>query len=560
MQSQGVQLQGDFDADSASLREHLVAQLQQNLNRDDKDFLVKFAEVNEARAARNRRNRPGMRARGVQIGEILNKLGEEVFRPDNITYATYNKMLRDSEVQAAYSIIINATLSRGWEINGGKREIRDWFINQYKRLPMNSTFEQVLSAVAYGFSATEKRFKSRKSEISGPFNTEIYIDEYAVLPPWTITFLMMPTGQMLGIRQYRGMAAFGSPASFDVAARDGPNSLIGHSGIIGFPNVSNITQGGFQPMNAVHDFRPQDVNIFIHRPNFGNPFGQSALKPAYTDWTIKEHLLTFQAEYMQIMAGGHIIGKAGHSQVDEMRDELVLLQSSGVAAIPLDQELEIHWPPGSGSPFMEAISYHDSQIMKAMLVPVLIMGQKTQFGSRSLGETHFELFKLIRIHKMQQELSRWVQNDINSIAAFNWGIVKPEDIPSFTFKAWSTTDLEQMINMIKKAADMGLIGYGDITWIREMLEMPDITSQSEETMEKLKGIFPLFPSSGVNPFEQVEDAGDEKPGPQATDKIGGRSEAQKRKRRTDEKQSKLSRSSLDAWMGMPNLDQWSSYA
>ena len=520
MTAAAVQLVGDFASD-----QQLMAQ---NFKREQAVFQAKFEQARrfkEAPAATT--------VKGVQISEILGKLAQEVYRPDNISYATYERMLRNSEVNAAYRIVLNSTTSRGWEINGGDDELRIWYERMYKCMPMTQVFEQgPLSAFAYGHNVTEKRFGRRKARIEMPIteeqkalgidtqpDEETYIEEYAPLAPWTITYWPHASGRMGWVRQYTGLTQFGSPTNFD-ASFNRFGTLVDRrvTNVRAVPinfNPMQFSPSAEFPIDAFWDFKPSKINHFVFQGKFGDPYGESGLKAAYTDFVILEHLVGFQAEYMQNMAGGQVIGTAGMGQVDEMRDELVKMQSSGVAAVPEGSDIKIYWAPQTNSPFMDAIRYHSEQIMKAMLVPVLIMGQKTQFGSRSLGETHFELFKLIRIQKMQNDLKRWVQNDIAQLGWWNWGIADPLELPQFTFKAWSTVELEQLTNMIKKAAEIGVIGQNDIGWIRELFEMPGIGEE---------GLGELFPV-----------AQDNEPGPDEQPKVGGRAEAQRRRKKGDTK-------------------------
>jgi len=487
-----LQLTGDAVTDQQAIHASFIAQMRA----EDETFYAKFQERRKER----KRPRVSMRDRGVQITQILSKLGEEVYRPDDLSYATYIRMTRDSEVSAAVDIVKNSTLSRGWVINGGKPEHREWFKDMYRALPMNSIFEQVLTAFEFGFSVTEKVYGQRPGRIES--GSEIFIEKYKPLPPWTIALWMLPNGRVLKIRQYTGIASFGNPSNFDLT-RNKEGALVDRrsNGLRAFaPRPFTPSSQPAQLVDAVEDFNPDKINIFTHNPKFGNPFGLSALKPVYTDWILKEHLERFQAEYMQVMAGGHFIGYAGYGEVDDMRDELVQLQSAGVAALPDDQRLEIIRPQQSKSPFMDGIRYHGEMIQKGLLVPVLLMGQKTEFGSRSLGETHFELFKITRIQKMQQDLQRWIQNDINLLAMWNWG---ETDTPKFRFKAWSTVDLEQLINTFKKAAEMGLIVLRDAPWIRDIMEFPEI----EEIVEifNSNAFFPGANMMGGEPGDQPVD-------------------------------------------------------
>jgi len=266
----------------------------------------------------------------------------------------------------------------------------------------------------------------------------MYLKKLKPLVPEGIVFNMTPIGKLLSIDQF--------PTSKGLKLRT-----------------------ALRPVR----FQPYQINTFTYNSQFSDPYGLSAFRPAWDAWLSKTFLVRYNNRFMEQLGGGVIIGKASWGKTDKMRRELEEMRSGSVIVVPRDQEIEIIRPQQPRSPFMDGIGYFNGQITKALLVPVLLLGANTDFGSRALSETQFASFKLTRIHKLQQDMAAWAERDIRFLLDFN---VKEEieEYPQLVFKAWSVMELEQLANHYMKLAKFKILGTNDVPWIREQLEMPPL--------------------------------------------------------------------------------------
>lgn len=408
------------------------------------DLMREFEKDNVWMAARDaqreayQRNLPKReKGRMLDILRAPSLIGtSQFFNPDKMSLATKKRMMLDSQVAACYQVIVNAVLSRGYEITGGTRETLKFVRQMYENLPMFKIFQQAMSAFWVGFSATEKVFNTDDNGLE-------FISNYKVLPPQTISFDIEDNGKINWIYQS------------------------GH----------NI---------GIYDryvrWRPDAINLLTYdggiNDTFGNPYGVSGLKPAYRDWWSKDIVLQLQNRMLERNAGGLTWIHAGWASAEEIKTIAEQYKTSGMMVTTGEQQVKQFEPATEGSAFLESVVYHDIQIAKAMLVPPILLDQASKFGSRSLGQIHLDMFKLGRIVPWQQMLTNWAERDIRQLVDHNFGVQEPGDdgrstYPQFKFKAWSHRELEMMANFYLKGAKGQWIGRNDIAYIRNQQELPD---------------------------------------------------------------------------------------
>jgi len=369
--------------------------------------------------------------RGVMVEEIFKSLGGEVYNPDAITYETYFRMIEDSAVRSALQVIINATISRGWEIDGGKPEIQKFIRDMYKNLQMETTFERVLSAFWIGFSVTEKVFE--KIQQNG--ETRWIIEKYKVLPPETISFIMKKNGEIMRV-------------------------------------VQNGSLLGFSDEQVV--FMPKKVNVFQYdnglQSTFGNPFGTSVLKGAYKDWFCKDWILRYKNRYLELMAGGFIVANAGELDPLSLHNQVANAKGGSLVTIREGQSIQMIFPDEEGGDtFLENLSYHDRRVREALIANIIIT-QEGSFGGSQGGQEVQKVFRQTRLERLQQQLEAWVQHDIKQIVDVNFG--EQDDYPKFNFKLGSEEDIEKRMDFLLKGIKGQVFGRADIPWMRAYVEAP----------------------------------------------------------------------------------------
>jgi hypothetical protein len=361
------------------------------------------------------------------VDAVFQRLGGQIFNPDDITLEDYQHMVEDSVVRGALQVIINSVISRGWVINGGEDEHREFISEMYGGLGIEAIFQRVMSAFWLGFSVAEKVFEQKE-------DGKWFIKRYRMLPPATILFDVKKNGDIRRV----------------------------------------IQDGVLLGQNRQVSFSPAKVNVFTWdggmSTNFGNPYGTSALKGTYKDWFSKDWIIRFKNRYLELMAGGLTIANAGWLDPAVMHKQVVKAKSSSVITIRQGQEIDFVMPKGDGAAFMESLIYHDRRVRESLGVPSLLVAQDGKFGSGDLGEQHFEIFQQARVRRLQQQLQAWADADIRQIVGVNWGVQR--EYPRFEFMVQSETDLDHRANLFLKAAKAQIVGTNHVPFMQSELELP----------------------------------------------------------------------------------------
>ena len=364
-----------------------------------------------------------------RFGQILNT--------DDVGIDTYKTMMRDGQVRSGIEVITLATIGSGWEFNFPFSEdpekgdeilwfIRSAFGNINKEDAVNSDMFRVLSDMLTclwaGFSVTEKVW-GQDSE------GRWVIKRYKTLPPESVTFNMDKKGRM--------------------------------------KKEAAVIQNRYNRDNIKLPARK--VNIMCMNSRFGDPYGESILKPVYKNWYIKDWLLKFHSQFLENLGAPMLVGKTNRDTQD-MNSALQSAKNSAVITLGDGEEVDMLESTKDGTSFENAIRYHDAQIMKGMLVPSLLVGQDESMGSRALSEVHYEMFKLSRIGALQQQLRTTINKDIREMVRLNFGDF--DMYPEITFKSWSRSDQQRLSKMITELVASGVIGPSE-RWIRQFLELPE---------------------------------------------------------------------------------------
>jgi hypothetical protein len=353
--------------------------------------------------------------------------------PDNIDIETYRQMQMDSQVSSGLNVMILATIGNGWEFNyqdEDNKEYVDFIKDVYaginkmpgKRGSLFEVFREVLSALWAGYSVTEKVWTQRADGYW-------CISRYKVLPPETIEFKVDKQGRL---------------------SKSGA--------VVQNPNARNSVV-----------LPARKVNVFTINGDFGNPYGTSILKPVHRTWYVKDWLLKFHSMFLENMGSPFWVGKTNRDTAD-MNAALQDAKQSAVITLGEGEDVSILETTQSGQAFLDAIRYHDGQLMRGMLVPSLLTGQDETYGSRALSEVQFEMFKLSRIGALQTQLQSWINHDIREMIQLNYG---PQDsYPELRFRSWSRADMTKMSRMIGDLIAAQVV-TPDETWIRQFLELPE---------------------------------------------------------------------------------------
>lgn len=389
------------------------------------------------------------------------------YNPDDLVqkkgYEVFEKMQHDEQVKVAFELKKRIILSKGWDIIPAKED-ENLSIEQAEFIGyvledgydglFDMALEEILSAMQYGFSVTEKLYKIIPK---GEYANKIGLKTLKTRPPHSIEFHLDKKGNILkdGLQQWQP---------------DGVVSL------------------------------PQDKFIvYSYRPKFGNPYGQSDFRDAYRSWFVKDKLIRFEAIYLErhgnpLITAQYVRGVAPDTQ-DDILTILKNLQAKTVARIPADVEITMHEVKKNGEKAFElAISSHNTYITRAFLLPELLGFTDRNTGSLALGKEQFNLF-FITVESWQKQIEDLVNERlIKDLIDFNYSNVS--EYPKIKFKPLSESDKSKLYEIWLKALKEGAVKAieEDEKFLREELGFPIRTKDSKPVNEPLEpetpGIIP----------------------------------------------------------------------
>jgi SPP1 gp7 family putative phage head morphogenesis protein len=249
---------------------------------------------------------------------------------------------------------------------------------------------------------------------------------------------------------------------------------------------------------------------FVHNPEFDRHYGQSDLREAYRSWISKDTIIKLQNIFLERMAGGFIsarpkegtVLKAGSRDYEAIKAVISNLQSSSAVLLPSNIEMELHSITATDA-FEKAITMHDLQIAKALLVPNLLgVTHQGDTGSYAQASTQLEAFL-------------WtLDSDANRLAdAVNEQVFDPLSIinfadgigPKLKFKPVSEEKKLEIIKVWKDLVQSGAVEPTDTDeeHLRDLIEFP-------EKGEPIKEPAPVIDPSAL-PGSPSSEGGDTEP-------------------------------------------------
>ena len=363
-------------------------------------------------------------------------IGLEEYNPDEVGLSKYKEMIKDAQVKAGLDLIEMAILSKPWHIYHPDPEVAKWteqVLENLKDPDFTQALHEMLSAIWAGFSVTEVVWGYDKA------NQKVIIRPRTglkVLDPETITFKTAPKGSLEEIKQTMGA----EPITLD----------------------------------------PERTFIWSFRKKFGNYYGESILRPVYTNWYAKRWLMGFSNIYMEQFGSPIYVGTVKEpGDIDAMEKTLKGLRVSGVAVLLEGWRIDVLEAKSRGDvPFLDYIRYQDEMIMRRLLIGSLVL-TKERGGALALGQVHFDVF-LMSIDAMRGDLVSLINAIINKLISFNFETEAPA---RFAFEPLTEEDLERLATVFTALIEAEVIAP-DESWIRERLGFPAKPTPEEIAAEK----------------------------------------------------------------------------
>ncbi len=358
--------------------------------------------------------------------ELFQKFGD---------YKVYDEMRTDDQISA------NLELQKSLMINCGHQivcpdypEVAEFITWNLEEINFESSLFEMFTGMDYGFSLTEKVFSLQSTK----WGDKIAIESLATRAPHTFEFKQDDYGKILLVKQYGGGE-----------------------------------KGADLPL-------PPDKFIhYMHLPEFGNPYGNSAMnRGVYTAWWSKKAIIKFWNIYLERFGMPLAIGKYSKGASEEIRRDFISslknLQSKTSMVLPEGFEVEFIEATTGGTGFREAINTHNMLICRKMQMPDLLGygGSETAGGSYALGENQMALFYqcLERPRRAMQRLLN-IQL-IRPLVELNYG---PGIDCELQFKPMSEAVMMEKVKSISDAYQKGALTKqdSDEEWFRAILGMPD---------------------------------------------------------------------------------------
>lgn len=367
---------------------------------------------------------------------------------DPVGIDTYKKMYRqDAQVKAGLLALRLPILAKGYVIKNpmfeGNWKEDKWdkqvefleYVFSNMKHSFDETLDQILSAIPFGFSVTEPVYEKYKE---GKYKGKIGLKKAKTLNPTTVKFRMNDYGDIIEIVQEIGDKRISIPIE-----------------------------------KIIH---------YSHDPEFGNPYGSSALHAVHKHWYIKDQMYKFANMAYERNGSPLLVGTVKNkNEVGKMRKILdTILSRTGVAISGTDDIKVLDTTKSMD--FVGYINHHNTMIMRGLMIPSLLFGNEGQgTGSYALGQSHFDLF-LFRLESIQRDLEKVINEKIiKRLIDINFG--KQEIYPQLQFAPLMDKDRDKLADIFFKLVNAQIIEPQE-EWVRDQLGFPQMSEEHRVRVEE----------------------------------------------------------------------------
>jgi Protein of unknown function (DUF935) len=356
------------------------------------------------------------------------------FNPEDFDLEVYEKMMKDGQVKAGLDMIKLASTARGFNVTGDTPETKQYadFINENFELirgNMEDVIGEMLTALEYGYSCTEKVFIQDKGKIM--------LKKMKVLNPHSVQAKTDRFGDLEYVIQSIGSKQIKIPAS--------------------------------------------KILWYSHDKRFGNPYGQSALRTVYKHWFIKDKMYRFANIAYERYGTPLLVGNVEDPK-DVGKMQQLLEKINGLTGLAVSGGDKIQAVQGTNADFISYIEHHDRKIMESLLVPpMLISTGRGQNGSYALSSNQFDIF-IIRLEALQRDLKALIEEEvIRPLIDLNFPNVKA--YPAFSFKPFTDEDTEKLARVFQMLITTQVVDASE-EWIREELGFPAMSEETKRVIQE----------------------------------------------------------------------------
>ena len=359
----------------------------------------------------------------------------ELYQKEN-GYGIYDKMRVDDQINSVLNLKKYIALNSDWFIDCEDEEVAEFLtlcLTTYMDEPIEKKLLDVLTAMDYGFSVTEKIPMYAETDFGGKY-----------------IFKTLKTR---------------APHSFEI--------ITDKKG-----NIEKLTQDTATDGDV--EIPLEKVILYSYKKEFDNHYGSSEMtKGVYTAWWSKQAIIKFWNIYLEKYASPLAVGTISKGSSKENRDAFKTIVNNLSArtgvTMPEGFTLDLlHGAEGKGE-FEKAIDKYNMMIARALLVPDLmgLSGGETGGGSYSLGKEQFNMFYTV-INNIRMDIKRLIDTElINPLLAWNYGTgVKAE----FKFNPIDADRRQESLKMWLEAVKAGKIpdDISQLNWFLDAIEAPEV--------------------------------------------------------------------------------------
>lgn len=352
--------------------------------------------------------------------------------PEEFSLDVYEKMLTDGQVRAAVELIKLSATSKGFTVTGDDEETRksaDFILENFESIQgnMEDNIKEICTAIVYGYSCTEKVFEYD--------NGAIKLKKLKTLNPNQVAVKTDKFGDIEYVEQRIGSKTIKIPR--------------------------------------------EKIMWYAFDKQFGNQYGQSALRPVYKHWITKDRLYRFANIAYERYGTPLLVGTTTDAN-DVGKMNKILSRINSMTSLSISGGDKVEAIQMTNADFIGYIEHHDRKIMESMLVPPMLLGlSRGQSGSYALSGNQFDVF-MIRLESIQRNVKALIEEEIiRPLVDLNFPNTKR--YPSFQFKPLADKDTEKLAKVFDMMINAGVVAPSE-DWIREELGMP---ATSEETKREL---------------------------------------------------------------------------
>lgn len=358
------------------------------------------------------------------------------------------RMMQNPQLNSAINLIALSAVGNGGSI---KPAIRDRLDTRYddailmQRLicdnidQLEYSFSEILVDIAVGGMCMGNSVSEQTWALqdSGQWKGKLMLDCIKPKVPEVYFFAIDKYGNVPGIGTFVGEDANKSTSNYLM-----PNIGILSPGLIG----TNLGPG----------WQVIDIKKFVvltHRKQYGDPRGQSALKPAYTAWRLLMQIMPEYLKYLVQFASPSIVGELPERAIPEMDsdgnlvdpidtffDQLESFMNGCVIAVRNGSKITLQWSQGDGTAFINAIGLLNHEMVKAVTYQSLAT-EEGKHQARAASATHQDVLntgirgiKNLLVSAVTRQIFRTlIELNYGRLAAqsltphFSLGEIAPED-------------------------------------------------------------------------------------------------------------------------------------